>query len=94
MNIQTHYPDPSNRTHLVQSDLTQPAQTNVDITIHIVRDRVHPAKVLTQAQKKSAEDGLHYQHYRLKYTLSPKYSDDDAKEEHKEEALSWSRSRK
>ncbi len=87
VNIQAHYPDPSNRTHLVQSDLTQPAQANADITIHIIRDSVHPAEVLTQAQKVSAEDNSHYQHYRLKYTLPPKYTDDDAKEEPKEEAL-------
>ena len=51
VNIQAYYPDPSNRAHLVQSDLTQPTQATADITLHIVRDKVHPAEVLTQAEK-------------------------------------------
>ncbi|MEM9569659.1 MAG: ankyrin repeat domain-containing protein, partial [Bacteroidota bacterium] len=69
VNIQAYYPDPSNLTNLVQSDLTKPSEAIADITLHIVRDKVHPAEVLTQAEKASAVDNPHYQHYRLKYTL-------------------------
>ena len=69
VNIQEYYPDPSNRTTLLPSDLTKPAQAVAHITLHIVRDKVHPSEVLTQIEKASAKDNPHYQHYRLKYTL-------------------------
>ena len=74
VNIQAYYPHPSNPNHLVQSDLTKPAEANADITLHIVQDKVHPTEVLTQTEKASAKNNPHYQHYRLKYPLLPSIS--------------------
>ncbi|MEM9569760.1 MAG: hypothetical protein AAF900_02325 [Bacteroidota bacterium] len=67
VNIQVHYPDPSNLTNLVQSDLTKPAEAISDITIHIARDSVHPVGGLTQAEKALAVNDRPYECSWLKY---------------------------
>ena len=51
VNIQAHYPDPSNPTNLVQSDLTKPAQAVSDITLHIVRTKYILQKSLRKLKR-------------------------------------------